>query len=129
MKVSKESADKIEKYGYMRSFTPDELVDMKDNLSTESIERSELEDEMKRLTAEIRTKIKLKKEMIADLLHKLKHKAEFVNEECYVEFDQKTGMATYFNSEGENVGRRPLTEAERQTTIFTEQRKNGTIDK
>lgn len=124
MKITKDTADKIEKFGYMRKFTADELQQMKENLSNESIEKNDLELELKEIAKDLNDKIKGKKKSIKVILHNLKHKAEYVNEECCVELDNVSGYAIYFSAEtGEEVGRRPLTPEERQTTIFTESRK------
>jgi len=63
---------------------------------------------------------------VSQLLTHLHQKAEAVTEECNVIFEQDNGMAIYYNQNGEEVGRRPLIQSERQRTIFTEMRKEGT---
>jgi hypothetical protein len=127
MKLTKDSADKVEKYGYTRKFSHEELSEMKNNLSERSIERNDLEIELKELSKDYKSAIEKKKKAIKGLLKNLKHKAEYVEIECFVEFNQETGFALFYDAEtGENVGSRPLTPAERQSTIFTEIRKEGT---
>jgi hypothetical protein len=120
-------ADKVEKYSYLRYFTPEELEQMRIDLAEKSIELKGFQEELKKESDAIKVKIKPVAAEVNDLLNNLHLKAKSVTEDCYVELEQLSGYAIYYSKEnGEEVGRRPLYASERQTTIFTALRKEET---
>jgi len=122
-------ADRVEKYSYMRQFTPDELEDMRVQLADKSIELKGYREELKKLSESVKVKMKPVDSEVNRLLNNLHMKAESITEDCFVELDQDTGAAIYYSKEsGEEVGRRALFANERQTTIFTALRKEGTTN-
>jgi hypothetical protein len=125
----KNIADRVEKYSYLRQFTPDELEEMRVDLAEKSIELKGHKEELKAVKEEFKIKMKPIETVVNDLLNNLHLKAESITGECLVELDQTLGVAIYYSQEtGEEVGRRPLFANERQTTIFSAMRKEGTTN-
>lgn len=122
--VLSDSADKVEMFGYTKPFTPGEILSFKDDLSTTMINLSQMEDELNKVKEEYKQKMKPLIEDRNKFLVNIKNKAEFVNEKCYVMFEDSE--AGYYNSLGELVYQRPLLPNE-QKTIFTVKRE-GTND-
>ena len=123
----KNLADKIENYSYMRKFTPEELQDKKEKLANSVIENKRLEAELKAYNQIYKEQMKPIKEKIDVLATHLKEKSELVTESCYVEFNRDLGYATIYNTDGEQVGTRPMSiEEKEQLTISF--KKTGTND-
>lgn len=118
----KDNCDEIQELDYMRQFKPDELVEMKDSLSTVAIQIDDLEGEKKDLTAEINAKIKTQSLQKKKLLKGLKQKAELVNEPCFKFIDDENRMVGFYNSDGDLVQSRPAMGNELQKTIFQVQK-------
>ena len=128
---AKELADKIEKHSYMKSFTQDELSEMKDNLTDESIELRTLKNELKEISKTYKEKMKPIKNAISGLLDNLHQKAQMITEDCFVELEHYSGKANYYSpSSGELVYSRPLVASEMQKTLRmdanTDNKKTGT---
>jgi hypothetical protein len=119
------SSDKIENFSYTKPFTPEQIVVFKDELSTTMIELNSIEDEFKSVKDEYKGKMKPLKEQNRNLLTKIKNKAEFVSEKCFIMIEGNE--AGYYNVDGILVYQRPLLPGESQKTIFSVQR-NGTND-
>lgn len=116
--MNKDLADKIENFSYMRKFSPEEISEMKDTLTSKVIEVKRLESELKAYNDSIKQQMKPEKESINTLAVNLKNKAKLVTESCYVEFDRESGIAYIYNTDGEQVGHRAMTIEERdQFTI------------
>jgi hypothetical protein len=121
-----DNADSVEKKGYMKKFTDEEIVDFKDNLSKTDIQINDIEEEKKEVVNVFKLKLKPLQTQRQKLLKDLKHKAEFVTEECYKFIDNETRMVEYYNVEGELIETRPANADELQRNIFQDIRKNGT---
>jgi hypothetical protein len=119
-------ADKIESYSYMKSFSSEEMEEMRIELADKSIQLKGQEEELKDIKDVFKNKMKPNKERVNQLLTYLHQKAEAITEECSVLFEQDAGVAVYYSQLGVEVGRRPLVASEREATIFTELRKTGT---
>lgn len=115
----------VEKVGYMKSFTPDEITQFKDDLSVVVIELSGITDRKKEILAGFKEEVKPLAEEQSTLLSNIKNKAEYVDEDCYKIVDQEDGMVGFYNNEGTLVESRPIRQDEKQTTIFQIE-KNGT---
>ena len=121
-----DNADSVEKKGYMKKFTDEDIVDFKDNLSKTDIQINDIEEEKKEVVNVFKLKLKPLQTQRQKLLKDLKHKAEFVTEECYKFIDNETRMVEYYNVEGELIETRPANADELQRNIFQDIRKNGT---
>jgi hypothetical protein len=121
-----DNADSVEKKGYMRKFTEDDIVDFKNNLSETDIQINDIEEEKKEVVNVFKLKLKPLQNQRQKLLKDLKHKAEFVTEECYKFIDTETRMVEYYNVEGEMIETRPANADELQRNLFQDLRKNGT---
>ncbi|MFA6185511.1 MAG: hypothetical protein WC720_05205 [Candidatus Shapirobacteria bacterium] len=124
-----DNADSVEKKGYMKKFTDEDIVDFKDNLSKTDIQINDIEEEKKEVVNVFKLKLKPLQTQRQKLLKDLKHKAEFVTEECYKFIDNETRMVEYYNVEGELIETRPANADELQRNIFQDIRKNGTENK
>ncbi len=116
----KNSCDKIEEFSYMKQFSPEELSELKTNLSTVMIKFDAIETELKDIKDEFKEKMDPLKKQVKELLTWIRDKAQRVTEECYIMYEDE--YAVYYNGEGEEVYRRPKEVSERQNTIFMQQR-------
>lgn len=121
------NCDKVEDYGYMKRFQPDEIDHRKTLLAEISIKIAELEEAKKKAMDEFKALLKSPGEEKAELLQDLKNGASFVKELCYKFVYHDEDMAVYYNADGEMVSSRPLFPEEKQTTIFQIHR-TGTND-
>lgn len=114
-----DNAESIEEIGYMKSFTEEEILSMKDDLAEVSIDINEIEIEKKQVTSEFKLKLKPLNDQKKATLTKIKNKAEFVKEECYKFIDHEEQMVTYYNRLGQVVEFRRIRPDEKQLKIFT----------
>ncbi len=113
-----DNCSKVEEVGYTRRFTPDEITEMKDDLSKTVITVSDIEEEKKRVLDEFKERLKQPKEILKELIGKIRNKSEFVKERCYAFLDDETRTVGYYNSEGELIETRPMRPEEMQTNMF-----------
>lgn len=118
IKFLKDNCDEVEDVAYMRKFTPDELLVMKEELSNVAINMDDLEEEKKDLTTSINAKLKTQKVSKKRLLKGIKQKAELVTEKCFKFIDENTRMVGFYNAEGDLINSRPAMGNELQKTIF-----------
>jgi len=114
-----DNAESIEEIGYMKSFTEEEILLMKDDLAEVSIDINEIEIEKKDVAAEFKHRLEPLTDQKKDILTKIKNKAEFVKEECYKFIDYEDQMVTYYNKSGHVVESRRMRPDEKQLKIFT----------
>lgn len=114
------SADKVENFSYTKPFTPAQILVFKDELSTTMIELDVIKDEFKEIKDEYKDKMKPLESETKSLLTKIKNKAEFLTEKCYVMVEGSE--VGYYNSVGDLVYQRPLLPGEQQKTIFSVKR-------
>lgn len=103
-----------ENYQYTKNYTPEELLDMKEELSVVTINLSELSEEKKQVVAEIKEKMKPIQAKQDELLTGIKYKSRLVKERVYLIPDFERRMMDYVNEEGEVVSSRRLTKDENQ---------------
>jgi hypothetical protein len=121
-----DNADSVEKKGYMKKFSDEDLIEFKNDLSETDIQINDIEEEKKEVVNVFKLKLKPLQSQRHKLLKDLKHKAEFVTEECYKFIDTDTRMVEYYNVEGEMIETRPANADELQRNLFQDIRKNGT---
>lgn len=112
----------------MKTYTPDELQEHKENLAEVSIQIDEIEAEKKEQMKQFKEKLDPLQNAKKTLLENIRAKAEYVKEECYKFTDQEERMTGFYNKDGELVELRPATANELQTTIFSIIPKTGTND-
>lgn len=117
-RVIRDNCDKIEKKSYMRNFTPDELLAMKDQLSDVAIQINDIEEAKKEAVAEFKRKLDPLVDTKKSLLNNLKNKAESVNEEVYKYTDVHNKEVGYYTKEGRLIESRPAYANELQGNIF-----------
>lgn len=114
-----DNCDKIEEVGYMKPFTPDQLLGMKDKLSNVSIEINDIECEKKAQNEIFKAQLKPLVEERSKLLGNIRNKAEHVKGECFKFVDQEAGEVGYYTPEGFLIESRPIRQEERQMTIHS----------
>jgi len=114
----KDNCDVVESKGYMKPFTPEQLVEMKESLAETSIEINDVEIEKKEIIEEFKTRTKPLIDHKQRLLKNIKHKAEFVDEQCFKFVDVATKEVGFYNAEGNLIEARPAFGNELQSTIF-----------
>lgn len=113
----KDNCDAVEKVGYMRRFTPEELAQKKERLSSVAIDINDIELEKKQVADSFKAQLKPLTTEKDVLLNQLKNKTEYVNEPCFKFVNQDEGLVGYYNSAGELVNSRPIMAEERQKVI------------
>ncbi len=113
----KDNCDAVEDIGYMRRFTPEELSEKKERLSSVAIDLNDIDQEKKEVMDEFKGRLKPLETEKVNLLRQLKNKTEFVKEPCFKFINEKEGMVGFYNSLGELISSRPLMAEERQRSI------------
>ena len=121
-----DNCDKVEEKEYMRHFTPEELLKLKEGLSETCISINDIEEELKAIKQEYADKLKPLQAKKKEALEGLKKKAELVCEDCYKFVDTEAREVGYYNQNGDLIESRPAYSEELQTTMFQVIRKTGT---
>lgn len=121
-----DNCDKVEELGYMKPFSSDQLLAMKDRLSEVSITINDIEVEKKAQVALYKAQIKPLAEERRTLLDNIRNRAEHVKENCFKFVDQEAGEVGYYSADGVLIESRPIRQDERQKTIMSLGRKTGT---
>lgn len=124
-----DNADSVEKRGYMKEFSEEELAKFKNELSETDIQINDIEEEKKEVVNVFKTKLKPLQSKRAKLLKDLKYKSEHVTEDCYKFVDTETRTVEYYNEDGVLVETRTANADELQRNLFQDIRKNGTENK
>lgn len=124
-----DNADAVEKKEYMRHYTPEELLKLKESLSETCISINDIEEELKEVKKEYKDRLEPLLNKKKEALEGLKKKAELVEEDCYKFIDEDAKEIGYYNQNGDLIESRPAYSEEIQKTIFQVLRKNGTEDK
>lgn len=123
------NSDGTEKKSYMRSFTPEELLKQKEELSEVSISINDIEEELSEVKKTYKEQLKPMYEMKQKVLKNLRDKAELVEEECYKIVDVENREVGYYNENGDLVESRPVYRDELQLNLFRmPEAKTGTYD-
>ncbi len=120
LRILKDSCDKVEKFSYLKTFTNEELVEFKNDLSKIMINVDSIETEFCEIKSKYKEQLKPLRDEIKKLLVYVRDKARSVKEECYITYEGE--FALYYNAGGEMIHQRPLEASERQKTIFMETR-------
>ena len=124
-----DNADAVEKKEYMRHYTPEELLKLKESLSETCISINDIEEELKEVKKEYKDRLEPLLNKKKEALEGLKKKAELVEEDCYKFIDEEAKEVGYYNQNGDLIESRAAYSEEIQKTIFQVLRKNGTEDK
>lgn len=114
----KDNCDHVEDIGYMRKFTPEEIRQMKDELSTVAIKINDIQIEKKHAMDVFKGRLDPLVSEKKDLLENIKLKARHVTETCYKFIDQEAGRVGFYNGKGELIEERGIYPDERQSTMF-----------
>jgi len=121
-----DNCDAVEKKSYMKRFTPDQLLQMKESLSETAIEINDIEQEKKEAVSGFKIRLKPLMEDQKQILSGLKNKSEHVNERCFKFIDLERREVGFYNENGELIESRPAYADELQQNIFQDLRKTGT---
>lgn len=122
-----DNCDKAEEKSYMKRFTQEQLLQMKESLSETAIRINDIETEKRDIVAEFKARLKPLGEEKQRLLSGLKNKSELVKEQCYKFVDLELREVGFYNQDGDLIEARPAYADELQTNIFQMQR-TGTND-
>lgn len=122
----KDNCDSVEQKGYMKRFTPDQLLKMKEELSETAIKINDIEIEKKEVVKDFTAQLKPLIEDRSSILSGLKNKSEHVTELCFKFIDLETREVGFYNEDGELIESRPAYADELQGNIFQVVRKTGT---
>jgi len=122
MAFLRDNADPIEKRGYMKQFSADQISDMKDRLAEVSIRLNDIAVAKKEAMNDFKAQAEPFNDEIKDLLQQIKERVEYVEEECFKFVDAQEGWVTYYNKYGDAIESRKAKPDEMQTTIFTAKR-------
>ncbi len=120
-----DNCDKVEEKIYMKRFSSDQLLQMKNSLSETAIRINDIETEKKELMAEFKERMKPLVEEKIRLLSGLKNKAELATEKCYKFIDNDSREVGFYNQDGDLIDHRPAYADELQGTIF-QMKRTGT---
>jgi len=121
-----DNCDSVENKGYMKRFTPDQLLKMKEGLSDLSISINDIEVEKKQAVKDFGDTLKPLIEEKKEILKGLKNKSEHVTERCFKFIDFDNREVGFYNENGELIESRPAYADELQTNVFQTIRKTGT---
>lgn len=108
----------VNDYTVTHKFTKDELAEMREEHSDVSIKLSEQQDELDAVKVDFKTKMAPAVKRVKQLLTDIKNKYTSRKETVYLFADQKEGMMSVYDIEGELVDYRRLLPEERQSNIF-----------
>ena len=122
-----DNADGVEEISFTRMLTPEQIADLKDELSEQCIQLKDVKADKKAHNAMYNEQIKQLETESDRLTDKIREGADIVMEQCYKMIDQEEGMVGYYDKYGILVLQRPMKREERQTTIMQFNR-TGTND-
>lgn len=112
-----DNSDGVIEMGYMKSFEPEKVQELKERLAETSIEISEREEAKKASAVQFNAELKPLQEEKAKLMRGIKERAEYVKEECFKIVDADEKMVGFYNSEGDLIESRQAYPNELQGTI------------
>ena len=124
----KTNCDSVEKKGYMKRYTPEQLQQMKEELSETAIEINDIQEEKKEAMADFKARLQPLNEDKKNLLSGLKNKAKHTSEECFKFIDIEAREVGFYNEDGDLIDFRTAYADELQRNIFQIGR-TGTNDK
>ena len=122
-----DNADGVEEISFKRMLTPEQIADLKDELSEQCIQLKDTKADKKAHNAMYNERIKKLETKSDRLTDKIREGADSVMEQCYKMIDREEGMVGYYDKYGILVLQRPMKREERQTTIMQFNR-TGTND-
>jgi hypothetical protein len=113
----KDNCDMVENLNYMKPFTPDKIIELKESLAEVSIKIDDIEGKKKLQNEVFKDALKPLNEEKLAALSGIRQRAEQVNEVCYTFIYQEDREVATFNELGERVSVRPALQSELQGTI------------
>jgi hypothetical protein len=117
VQMLRDNCDGAEEVGYMKHFSPQQITEMKDDLSEVAIQINDVNEEKAEAMKDYKERLKPLAETKKVLLRNIKQKAEFVTEQCFKFVDITDRMVGYYNTNGELISSRPMRSDEGQLTI------------
>lgn len=113
-----DNCEAAEQLRYMKRFSPDQITEMKNELSEISIEINDIEEEKKEVMQSFKARLDPLNEIRKELLGSIKMNAVYVKETCYKFIDYENRKVEYYNQDGDMVSERPILPQEMQKTIL-----------
>ena len=123
----KDNCDVVENKGYMKQFSPEKVIELKETLAEISIKINDKELEIADLKKDWKKELDPLKEEKQICLKGIKERAELVDEICYTFVEHEEKMVCSYNSEGTLISFRQAMPKDLQGTIFQMER-TGTND-
>jgi hypothetical protein len=117
---------RTEERTYQKAFSDEEISLFKDEMSEAMILLSGIKKSFSEVKKDFKAKMEPIEKKINGLLDYIKHRERQVTEQVFLYDFQEDGMMAQYNSDGELVGTRRLTPAERQTRIMSVVHRTGT---
>ena len=114
----KDNADAVEELGYNKPLTQDEIINLKEELTNNSIRIADIQQQKKDADDAFNAQLKPLEKNRKEAITMLKNRSEFRTEECYKFIDHESGEVGYYNTDGMLVYQRGILPNERQKTIF-----------
>lgn len=117
--ILRDSCDQIIERNYTRKFDQDEINERKSELANVIIEIADLEQELAETRAQFKGQIKPLHEKVAKLRDELKVGGDWVKTDCFKFVDEESRMVGIYTPEGYLLEERPMTQEERQRSVFS----------
>jgi len=114
----KDNCDLVENIGYMKPFSPDKIIELKETLANVSIKIDDIEGQKKMQMEVFKDRLKPLVEEKLQSLSGIRQRAEQVDELCYTFIDQAEKTVASYNELGVRVALRPAMQSELQGTVF-----------
>lgn len=124
--ILRDSCDKVVEKSYTRRFEQGTINERRAELANVMIKINDLENELSEIKAQFKGKIKPLIERLSKIRNELKVGGEWVTTECYEFCDDEARRVGVYNPEGYLIEERPMTQDERQKTVFRAIRSTGT---
>lgn len=126
MEFLKDNCDTIEEKSYMKPYTPEQLLKMKEELAEASVKIDEIEEKKRLAVSEFKDQISPLEKVRKENIIGIRNKAKYINEPCYKFVDIDKREVGFYNEDGDLIESRPAYSEELQGNIFQVARKTGT---
>lgn len=116
--ILQENAAKVEQTTYQKTLSADELAARREDLADDCIKLNQLEDELKEVKDDFKTKMDPLKAANKIRLSEIKTKQTTVDGTLFHMANHEDGMMETYDNEGYLIGSRRLRPEEKQGTIF-----------
>lgn len=117
VKMLEDNAESIEERGFMKPFSPEEVLSLKDDLANVAIDIDNIGIAKKTANDGFKAELKPLEDRKKTILENIKNRSEYVKENCYKIVDHTEGMAGFYSRDGQLIESRQLRPDERQKSF------------